>query len=68
MKEINYRQIFTKRDEAKKRLLEVCPNISHRTGIYFLLREDEEGMHGYIGKSETSLLDRMVSHLVGYQQ
>jgi hypothetical protein len=68
MKEINYRQIFTKRDEAKKRLLEVCPNISHRAGIYFLLREDEEGMHGYIGKSETSLLDRMVSHLVGYQQ
>ena len=64
----NYKQIFAKKDKATIELLKVCPNICHRSGIYFLLREDLDGKHGYIGKSETSLLDRMCSHLTGYQQ
>lgn len=64
----NYKQIFHKKEEAIKTLLKVCPQISHRSGIYFLLREDLDGKFGYIGKSETSLLERMCSHLIGYQQ
>ena len=64
----NYKQIFAKKAEAEKRLRQICPKISHKSGIYFLLRRDSTGKYGYIGKSETSLLDRMCSHLIGYQQ
>lgn len=64
----NYKQIFANKDKATRELLAVCPNICHRSGIYFLLREDVDGKYGYIGKSETSLLERMCSHLTGYQQ
>jgi hypothetical protein len=64
----NYKQIFANKDKATRELLAVCPNICHRSGIYFLLREDVDGKYGYIGKSETSLLERMASHLTGYQQ
>ena len=64
----NYKDIFNKKEEAIKTLLKVCPQISHRSGIYFLLREDLDGKFGYIGQSETSLLERMCSHLIGYQQ
>ena len=68
MKKTNYNKIYQQKEKATITLLSVCPNICHRSGIYFLLREDLDGKHGYIGKSETSLLDRMVSHLIGYQQ
>lgn len=66
----NFNNILQKKDEAKKMLLQVCPKISHRSGIYFLTRKDDlDGKwYGYIGKSETSVLDRMCSHLIGYQQ
>lgn len=68
MSKPNYKQIFANKDKATRELLAVCPNICHRSGIYFLLREDVDGKYGYIGKSETSLLERMCSHLTGYQQ
>ena len=70
MSERNYKQIFAKKAEAEKRLRAICPNISHRSGIYFLTRKDDldRKWYGYIGKSETSVLDRMCSHLIGYQQ
>lgn len=68
MGKVNYGKIFSDKERARKKLLEVCPDICHKSGIYFLLREDLDGKHGYIGKSETSLLDRMISHLTGYQQ
>ena len=64
----NYKHIFANKERAKRELLAICPNICHRSGIYFLLREDLDGKYGYIGKSETSILDRMCSHLTGYQQ
>ena len=64
----NYEQIIERKEEAVRELLQACPSISHRSGIYFLLREDVDGKYGYIGKSETSLLDRMCSHMIGYQQ
>ena len=70
MSERNYKQIFAKKAEAEKQLRAICPNISHRSGIYFLTRKDDldRKWYGYIGKSETSVLDRMCSHLIGYQQ
>lgn len=51
----------------KKRLLEVNPNLDDNSGIYFLTRTDEEGIgYFYIGQAR-SIIQRMCSHLMGYQ-
>lgn len=63
----NYKQIFAKKSEAEKQLMRICPSAVHRSGIYFYLREDLEGKHGYIGKA-VDLCDRNVSHILGYAQ
>lgn len=52
---------------ANKRLiLQVCPNVPDRSGIYFLLREENGFRFGYIGQSK-HLLTRLAQHLRGYQ-
>lgn len=54
--------------ENKKRLLKLNPKLNDRSGIYFLLREDENGFkYAYIGQAK-SVLQRLASHLVGYEQ
>ena len=54
--------------ENKKRLLKLNPNLNDRSGIYFLLREDENGFkYAYIGQA-VHTLSRLASHLVGYEQ
>ena len=51
----------------KKRLLAVNPNVDEKSGIYFLTRVDEDGIHYfYIGQS-VNIMQRMCQHLVGYQ-
>lgn len=55
--------------ENKKRLLAVNPKLNERSGIYFLLRTDENGFrYAYIGQATKSVLQRLASHLSGYQQ
>lgn len=61
------RQLHDKKIEAEKTLLRACPKALHRSGIYFYLREDLEGKHGYIGKA-VDLCERNISHIMGYQQ
>ena len=61
------KQLQKEKIEAEKELLRVCPKALHRSGIYFYLREDFEGKHGYIGKA-VDLCDRNVAHIIGYQQ
>lgn len=52
----------------KKRLLKLNPKLNDRSGIYFLLREDENGFrYAYIGQA-VHILSRLASHLVGYEQ
>lgn len=52
----------------KKRLLAVNPKLNEKSGIYFLLRTDENGFKfAYIGQAK-SVLQRLASHLSGYQQ
>lgn len=52
----------------KKRLLKLNPKLNDKSGIYFLLREDENGFKfAYIGQAK-SVLQRLASHLVGYEQ
>lgn len=54
--------------ENKKRLLKLNPKLNDKSGIYFLLREDENGFKfAYIGQAK-SVLQRLASHLVGYEQ
>lgn len=51
----------------KERLLEVNPSLDDESGIYFLTRVDENNIHYfYIGQA-LHLMQRMCSHLVGYQ-
>lgn len=52
----------------KKRLLAVNPKLNEKSGIYFLLRTDENGFKfAYIGQAK-SVLQRLARHLSGYSQ
>ena len=51
----------------KKRLLVLNPNLDEGSGIYFLVRKDEDGIkYAYIGQAK-HLLTRLAQHLSGYQ-
>lgn len=63
----NYRQMFAIQKKIEQDLIELCPTIDHKSGIYFWIREDEEGKYAYIGKS-IDVLKRNVSHIQGRQQ
>ena len=54
--------------QKKKRLLKLNPKLNDKSGIYFLLREDENGFkYAYVGQA-VHTLSRLASHLVGYEQ
>ena len=67
MKQVNYKQIFSIQKDIERRLKLYCSSIDHKSGIYFLIRQDETGKFAYIGKS-IDVLNRMVSHIQGNQQ
>jgi hypothetical protein len=53
--------------ENKRRLLKLNPHLDENSGIYFLTREDENGIkYAYIGQAK-HILTRLAQHLVGYQ-
>lgn len=62
----NYRQIYAIKKKNEQRILSVCPNCPNTSGIYFLLREENGFKYAYIGQAK-HLLDRLASHLSGYQ-
>nr|DAE81963.1 MAG TPA: hypothetical protein [Bacteriophage sp.] len=68
---MNYQNIArakTIEQENKKRLLKLNPKLNDKSGIYFLLRKDENGFkYAYVGQAK-SVLQRLASHLVGYEQ
>lgn len=48
--------------------MKINPKLNDKSGIYFLLREDENGFKfAYVGQAK-SVLQRLASHLVGYEQ
>ena len=54
--------------QNRERLLKVNPKLNDRSGIYFLLREDENGFkYAYIGQS-VGIITRLASHMSGYEQ
>ena len=68
---MNYQNIARAKaieQENKKQLLKLNPKLNDKSGIYFLLREDENGFkYAYIGQA-VHTLSRLASHLVGYEQ
>ena len=64
----NIRQVKAIEYKNKKRLLAVNPKLNERSGIYFLLRTDENGFrYAYIGQAR-SVIQRLCSHMSGYKQ
>lgn len=64
---MNYKQIKVIEQKNKKRLLAVNKTLTEDSGIYFLLRKDENGFrYAYIGQAR-HILTRLAQHLSGYQ-
>lgn len=64
----NIRKIKAIEKQNKERLLKVNPKLNERSGIYFLLRTDENGFRfAYIGQA-VKILTRLASHMTGYEQ
>lgn len=67
----NMAKIKAIEQKNKQKLFEVNPKLNDRGGIYFLLREDENGFkYAYIGQSKESagILTRLAQHMSGYKQ
>lgn len=63
----NYKQIFARQNNDKKRILAVNNEVDESSGIYILYRTDElHEKHCYVGQA-VHLLTRLASHLSGYQ-
>ena len=60
---MNYRQIYAIKEQNKKRILKVCPNVTENSGIYFLTRYENGFKYAYIGQAK-NLLSRLADHLV----
>jgi hypothetical protein len=63
---VNYKQIYAIKKANEERILKVCPNCPNTSGIYFFLREEGGFKYAYIGQAKR-LLERLASHLSGYQ-
>ena len=59
----NYRQVYAIEKKNKERLLKVNSKLNDKSGIYFLLREDENGFKfAYIGQA-VHVISRLARHL-----
>jgi len=64
----NWKQLYAKKKQAEAKLLKIEPRLTNDSGIYVLTRDDESGLKfAYVGQAK-HLLDRLVSHLLGYSQ
>lgn len=63
---MNYRQFYAIKRENEKRILKVNPNVPQTSGIYILTREEAGFKYAYVGQAK-NLLERLASHLRGYQ-
>ena len=63
----NLRKAKAIESQNKKKLLTVNPILDDKSGIYFLIRVDENGIkYAYIGQAK-KILTRLAQHLSGYQ-
>lgn len=66
----NYAKIFVTKKDVEKQLKLACPNLEHKSGIYFYTREKLEeggGFACYIGKS-VDVAERCISHQTSWVQ
>jgi hypothetical protein len=63
---VNYKQLYAIKKANKERILKVCPDCPDRSGIYFLLREEDGFKWGYVGQAK-HILSRLADHLQNYQ-
>lgn len=64
---MNYRQIKAIEADKKRFLLDLYPDLDEQSGIYFLIRIDENGIrYAYVGQAK-KILTRLAQHLTGYQ-
>lgn len=66
MAKYNPRQRYMIDQKNKQRLLSLNHDLDNESGIYFLTREENGIKYGYVGQA-VKILNRMVSHLSGYQ-
>lgn len=65
---MNYKEIKEKEQYYKNLMLKVNNTLTEDSGIYFLLRKDENGFrYAYIGQAKY-ILTRLAQHLGGYEQ
>ncbi len=64
---VNYKKLFSIQKIKEIEIKKICPYVNNESGIYIFTRTDDEGRYAYIGKSK-HLLQRLVSHLLGYKQ
>lgn len=69
-KKVNYAEIFVTKRDVEEQLKLACPNLEHKSGIYFYTREKLEeggGFACYIGKS-IDVAERCISHQTSWVQ
>ena len=55
--------------QNEKKIKNLCPDATHKSGIYCFHREDENGFkYAYVGLATKSVLSRCAEHLSGYTQ
>lgn len=64
---VNYKQLYAKKKYYEDQIKCVCPNVTNESGIYIFTREENGIKYAYIGQA-VKLLDRLVSHMMGYKQ
>lgn len=63
----NYKKLYAIKSSNIKKLLTVNNQLNNDSGIYILTRMDEQGFKfAYVGQAR-HILDRLASHLTGYQ-
>lgn len=66
---MNYKQIYAIKMQNEKKIKNLCPDATHKSGIYCFHREDENGFkYAYVGLATKSVLSRCAEHLSGYTQ
>ena len=66
---MNYKQIYAIKMQNEKKIKNLCPDATHKSGIYCFHREDENGFkYAYVGLATKSVLSRCADHLRGFDQ
>lgn len=66
---MDYKKIYAIKMQNEKRIKKLCPDATHKSGIYCFHREDENGFkYAYVGLATKSVLSRCADHLRGFDQ